>query len=186
MLKNDAEDNISNWVSNIKSLLIKLGFEHVWLNQGVENKEYFLLILRQRIRDIWLLDFNNRLENSTRAIFFRTILSHNFCKYLDVINIRKYRIALARLRRWQKPICVPFNERVCPVCNILEDEYHFTLECTMFKELRLKYIKRFYWNHPSNYKFIALMTTENVTEIRNLSVFAYHAFIKHRQWQNVV
>jgi hypothetical protein len=37
MLKNDAvnEPNVTNWVTNVKSLLIKLGFEHVWLNQGV-------------------------------------------------------------------------------------------------------------------------------------------------------
>jgi hypothetical protein len=38
-------------VTNVKSLLIKLGFEHVWLNQGVENKELFLMILKQRIQD---------------------------------------------------------------------------------------------------------------------------------------
>jgi hypothetical protein len=51
----------------------------------------------------------------------------------------------------------------------------------MFKELRTKYIKRYYWNHPSNFKFIALMTTENVTDIRHLSIYSYHAFIKRQQ-----
>jgi hypothetical protein len=134
-------------------------------------------MLKQRIKDIWLIDFNNRLEDSTRALFFRTIISFNFSKYLDAINIRKYRIALARLRmsshrlavesgRWRKPECFPFIERLCHICNILEDKYHFVLVCDMFKELNTKYIKIYYWNHPSNFQFIALMTTENVTDIR--------------------
>ena len=95
MLKRDADNNpsITNWVTDVKSLLVKLGFENVWLNQGVENRKLFLLVLKQRIQDLWLIDFNNRLENSSRALFFRTIVSFNFSKYLDVINIRKYRIA---------------------------------------------------------------------------------------------
>jgi hypothetical protein len=59
MLKNDTavnESNVTNLVTYIKNLLTKLGFEHVWLNQGVENKELFLLILKQRIKNIWLIN----------------------------------------------------------------------------------------------------------------------------------
>ena len=106
-------------------------------------------MLRQRIQALWMIGFNNRLGNSLRALFFRKIVSCNFSKYLDnVINIRKYRIALAHLRRlpvetggWRKPESFPFNEQTYPVCNCLEDEYHFVLVCNIFKELRIKYIK---------------------------------------------
>lgn len=179
-------------MSNVKLVLTKLGFENVWLAQGVEHKQFFLTLLKQRIRDLWLIDFNNRLENSTRALFYRTIVSFNFSKYLDVITIRKYSIALSRLRvsshrlavesgRWRKPVRVPVEERICPFCNVLEDEYHFVLECIMLKDLRVMYIKKYYWNHPSNFKFVALMTTENVSDIRNLSVFTYKAFIQRQQ-----
>ena len=68
--------------------------------------------------------------------------------YLDKVNINKFSQAFSRLRmsshrlevesgRWVKPNAVPFDERKCVVCQKLEDEYHFVLECSLTPVLRI-------------------------------------------------
>ena len=44
--------------------------------------------------------------------------------------------------RWQQPIAIAFNERKCTLCLKLEDEFHFLLECPLYKDLRKKYVKK--------------------------------------------
>jgi len=39
--------------------------------------------------------------------------------------------------RWTKPNSIPVNERNCLTCDVIEDEYHFVLECSMYKDLRM-------------------------------------------------
>ena len=90
---------------------------------------------------------------STRALFYREIsTSIDFKAYLNVVNISKHRIALSRLRtsshhlaieteRWHNPISIPYNDRKCIVCDKLDDEYHFVIECTLLH----KYKKIIHW-----------------------------------------
>ena len=62
---------------------------------------------------------------------------------------------------------------------ILEDEFHFILECPLYTELRKNVLRntfgkyRIYKNVP---KLIALLNTENEIEIRNLSMYNFKAF----------
>ena len=50
--------NKTNWASLMRDTLSRLGFYHVWLEQGVANPRDFLSILKTRLRDI----FHTRLE----------------------------------------------------------------------------------------------------------------------------
>ena len=70
--------------------------------------------------------------------------------------------------RWARPTSIP--------CNVLEDEFHFVIECKIFIELRTKYIPKYYWKRPSMYKFIELLNTTKVKLLRNLRVYVYLAF----------
>ena len=101
-----------------------------------------------------------------------TIAEFNLKTYLNSINVLKFRTALARLcvsshrleieaGRWTRPH-IPVDERKCSICNQLEDECHFVLEYQLYKNLRRKYIDRFYWNRPSMYKFVELIGTDLV------------------------
>ena len=56
-------------------------------------------------------------------------------------------------------------------CNSLEDEFHFILECPLYHELRIKYIKTYYWNRPNILKFIELFKSENEVIVKNVSQF---------------
>ena len=55
------------------------------------------------------------------------------------------------------------KNRICDLCSLndIEDEFHFTLICPIYKDLRLTYIPRFYINNPSMYKFIELLNSSN-------------------------
>ena len=75
-----------------------------------------------------------------------------------------------------KPNKTPLNERLCMICSVLEDEFHFTLECPLYKDIRKKYIKRYYWQRPNMVKFIELFLSENCQIIKNLSMFINKAF----------
>jgi hypothetical protein len=55
------------WAYNIKLLQDSLGFNHVWLFQGVGNKNICINVLKQRLYDNCLHLWNAQLENSTRA-----------------------------------------------------------------------------------------------------------------------
>jgi len=186
---------VVNWASKVKGLLSKLGFYEVWLAQGVGNYKLFLSKLNQRIRDTYIQETNNSFNTSHRAQLYRHLFDNKFSYYLDVVKIKKYRIALSRLRvsshrlavesgRWRKPENVPFDQRVCASCNVLEDEYHFVLECNIYDELRLKYIKRYFWRYPSMFKFVMLLETNNYQMIRNLAIYTYKAFSKRQEFLN--
>ena len=62
------------------------------------------------------------------------------------------------------------------VCDKLEDEFHFLFECQLYANLRIKYIKRYYWNRPNMLKLKELMTSTNVKEIKYLGTFVEKAF----------
>ena len=108
-------------------------------------------------------------------------------EYLIQVNINKFRQALTRLRlsshrlqietgRWHRPNSIPRNERKCQQCNILEDEFHFLLECPLYDNFRKQYIKQLYWRNPNILKFKSVLKTENTQEMRNLAVFVYKGF----------
>jgi len=101
--------------------------------------------------------------------------------------LEKFRMSLSRLRmsshrlkvetgRWQKPTAIPFNERKCTVCLKLEDEFHFLLECPLYKDLRKTYVKKYYWKNTNKLTFNELITSENETVIKNISMFVNKSF----------
>ena len=169
---------------SVKNILTHLGFYHVWLNQGVENISLFISLLRQRVRDIFIQTMEGRINDSSRALFYKSIMNFNFQKYLTSVNIAKYRIALCKLRlsshrlnvevgRWNN---TPVNERLCTTCNVLEDEFHFIFECQRFVNLRSTYIPRYFRIRPSMQKCKELFQCDNVRIIRNLAMYVYKAF----------
>ena len=174
----------TNWAMYVKNILTQLGFYHVWLNQGVENIPLFISLFRQRVRDTFIQALEGRVNDSSRALFYKSIMNFNFQKYLTCVNIPKYRIALSKLRlsshrlnievgRWNN---TPVNERLCTICNVLEDEYHFIFECQRYIDLRDLYIPRYFRIRPSMLKCKELLQSENVRIIRNLSMYVYKAF----------
>ena len=179
--------NSVNWASTVKELLSSMGFYEVWLAQGVGNKNVFLSEMKLRLKDNFVQNWQSRLADSSRARFFSLFSTFDHQLYLQQVNIKKFRIALSKLRvsshrleievgRWSRPNRIPIDERKCRVCDKLEDEFHFLLECQLFTDLRIKYLKRYYWTRPNMLKLKELMSSTNVKEIKYLSIYVEKAF----------
>ena len=67
-----------------------LGFYDVWLSQGVGNYDGFMLVLKQRLTDNFVQNWHSRLEDSSRAVMYRSIASFKFQPYLHHLNVTKF------------------------------------------------------------------------------------------------
>ena len=64
----------------------------------------------------------------------------------------------------------------CKICDKNEihvgDEFHYLFICRVFQEDRNRLLKEYYRKFPSMYKFIELMSTTNMKDLRKLAEFA--------------
>ena len=64
-----SNPNKKNWASVVKNTLSYLGFYHFRASQGVGNVKNFLTFFKQRLRDNFLQNWEERLHASSRADF---------------------------------------------------------------------------------------------------------------------
>ena len=163
-----------NKINGAWSLLCELGFNVVWLNQSVSNPKIFLSLVKLRLNDTFIQNWNSR---SSRALFYRNFNIFGHKPYLDIVKFEQIRHALTRLRtsahrleievgRWTKPESVPIHQRLCLICNSIEDEFHFVLQCGRHIAIRQLYISTYFYRRPNMYK-IELMTSTNERTIKN-------------------
>ena len=179
--------NKVTWVKLLRDLLGNLGFMDVWLQQSVGDSVLFLNLVKRR-----LTDWNSRLNDSTRALFYRNF-SFGYKTYLDFVSVGKLRFALSRLRlsshhlevetgRWARPNATLFEERRCTSCHSLEDEFHFVLECSRYNDLRTIYIPNHYRRRPNMFKLVELFKSESKKTQKNLSLYVFEAFKVREQF----
>ena len=181
-----------NWVYNIKNLLYRFGFGHVWLNQGVGSTSLFLSEFSQRLKDCAGQNWHHDLELSARLrtyCTFKSMLEPE--KYLTVVNIPKFRIALSKFRCSSHVLeiekgrheSIPVDERYCKLCLknnnfCVEDEYHFLCICPTYRDLRREMLPYWFRINPSLDNFKSLLSTSNVMHLNNLASFIYFAMKK--------
>ena len=193
----EAQPNCINWCSLVRDLISTLGFYELWLY--VCNVKLFLLNVKQRIRDHFIQGCSGRLQDSSRANFHKNVANFSFQPYQEMLTIPKYRISVSKLRvsshilyvetgRWRRPHSVPYHERKCHICNVLDeyaldicnlldDEYAFVLECRMLNDLRTKYIPSTYRTRPIMYTLINLFTCTNKNTVGNIGIFINKVFV---------
>ena len=128
-----------SWTSNVRKLLQESGFNDVWLYPESVNVNSFIIMFRNRLKDLfiskWRIDVNDSSSlyfyKELKPIFERSI-------YLDKIENSKFRNIIAKLRLSSHVLFIetgrhqniPRNERTCTFCtlNEIEDEYHFVLD----------------------------------------------------------
>lgn len=183
----DTMANKENWALLVKKLLGSLGFNEVWMAQGVGDVNVFLNLVNQRLQDNFLQNWNSRLADSSRAAFYTCINSFQYQHYLNFVKVRKYRQALSRLRcsshrleiesgRWHKPVRTPIENRKCKQCNTVENEFHLLFECPLYNELRSQYLDSYFYVHPNQFKLKQLFQSTQVKQVIDLSIFMYKAF----------
>ena len=123
-------------------------------------------------------------------------ITFEMSSYLTSLTIEKYRHALSKFRLSSHHLLVEIGrhrgiercEIKCTICNNndIEDEYHFLLICSADHDLRKVYIKKHYYVRPNIVKYINLISTENVIEMRKMmAMFIEKAFKLRRSVINV-
>ena len=171
----------------ITNVLGCLGFNEVWVAQTVGDVNIFLSLVKQRLHDNFIQNWNSQLRESSRASFYSDISSFHFQHYLNFVRAKKYRQAIARLRcsshrleieagRWHKPIKTTVENRKCKRCDVVENEFHFLFECPLYSELRIQYLDCHFYEHPNNFKLWQLFNSTREKQATDLSIFIYKAF----------
>ena len=146
----DTDVNINpnkvSWVTLLENLLSALGFYKVWLAQSAGNVDVFIHVFKQRLSDVNIQNWNSRVENSPRSTFYKIIVSSDLQFYLKCDLPCHFRVAMSKLLlssfnlpietgRWHRPHSIPREDRTCNICNKLEDEYHFIVECSLYTKI---------------------------------------------------
>ena len=77
--------------------------------------------------------------------------------------------------RWDRPT-VPPQLGLCPVCSIVDDEFHFLFGCKKFVDIHKKLIRSCYWKGSSMYKCVEIFCTRNKKVVWNLAKYLYLSF----------
>ena len=182
----DRENTIpvNSWINNVKNTLFKYGFGYIWLNQDfVKYDHSFIHRFKSTVIDsFWQENTGNIQELSKNRLYRNLNLESN--DYLHILPNNFIRIAITKLRlgshylmiergRWKK---LELIDRQCISCNDIEDEYHVIMCCKKYKNIRQKYLPETIYKKPSMYKFINLLNSKNIKELRNLGLFIFNVF----------
>jgi hypothetical protein len=193
MLKQLDDNGRHTWATNIKELLMRYGFGHVWFEQGVGDIKSFELAFKQRAIDIYKQEWYSMIHDQSKlSIYctFKTMLGPEmYVKSLSrglVSTMARFRSSCHRLEieigRHQG---ILLENRLCKLCEnnlgfyVIEDEYHFLLMCSSYMNERERYLPSEY-RIPIYQNFMHLMSSENVTIIRGVALFIKHAMIKRQ------
>ena len=90
--------NKVSWVKLIRNLLGELGFMEAWLNQSVGDVKLFLYIVKQRLKDTFIQNWNARLYDSSRALFYRNFNIFCYKKIPGPCHYRKISICPYKIK----------------------------------------------------------------------------------------
>ena len=173
----------------MKTLLCEHGFGDIWECQSNTNLNKFHVVFKQRLIDNfvqkWIADIQN---NKVMDLYSTFKLNFELEKYLEILPY-DLRIYISRLRLASHSLRIQTgryagqrlerNKRVCLICNNndIEDEYHFVLVCSEYKDIRKKYIKRYFYNRPSVFKFVQLLQCQDKEVLFKIGKYIKEAFI---------
>jgi hypothetical protein len=150
MLLNLDANGKSCWVSNVREILCNAGFNFVWLQQGVGDVKLFLKVLKNRLVDMFIQEWEGVIRDKDRYSGYRSFkVIFEREKYISYMDVYCFRVALSQLRFNVLPINNNLkryneneNEKRCPFClTCVEDEYHFIYKCSMYGDIRQTYLK---------------------------------------------
>ena len=166
------------------TILCHHGFGDVWFNQEVGDEIMFNFVFKQRVTDMALQKWNADVSEMNRLQIYR-IFKENCSSeaYIDILgSFRKCLVANFRCSGLPlKTIIGVYYEKIdydicfCDFWKIplIENEFHFFLECTAYREIRRRLIPLFYWNPPSMHKFKQLMRRTDLKWLNNLGIYIY-------------
>lgn len=175
---------IDSWSSKVKNILDEMGFSYLWNESSITNVQLARII--ERVYDQYYQGWNEALRNSSKLSTYRSIKTKVGTElYLEHVTNSKHRSELAKFRCSAHQLAVEEGRyrnierqnRLCVHCkmSVIEDEYHFLLICPLYRELRLKYLPKFYYTWPNLNKFKLLLNSKKPLILRKLASYLFLA-----------
>ena len=177
----------STWLCFIKNILTDLGFSHVWENQGTFNITSLVTCIKAKLKERFILYWEKRINSDVGMDKLRTykLIKKTFKieKYLEILPDRKQRKSLAAFRISAHQLQIErgrysgkkIEERLCIICNEIEDEVHVFCDCIKYQPLRTKMyqsIGKPLCNFvPNREIFISLMTSTDENTLKSVGIF---------------
>ena len=149
-------------------------------NHSFPNKKWLVCVVRQKLKDIFIIHWLSQIENSSSGINYRIFKTNfGFEQYLVSLPI-KQQILFMQIRtrnhrlpietgRWQR---IQRDERLCNLCQAeTGDEFHYMLVYKELQAIRKQYLSRYYYVGPNTMKFSELFNTRSKTTLRKLYAF---------------
>ena len=167
------------WINCMKNIFNEIGKSEWFMNQcSALNINYIKQILHDQFIQYWYGD----IASSSRGEFYSLCKSsfglENYLVKLPEFNriwITKLRTSNVHLPietgRWHN---IPRHERICSFCdNSVGDEFHVLFVCdnVIIKNLRQKFLAKYYYEHPNSSKMSGLLSLCNIPVLKKLSVF---------------
>ena len=173
------------WIISIKNELNTLGLMYIFEGNFVHENNVFFII-KSRFNDVYQQNMLSRIKNTTRGALYKYLVDNFTIQYYLQKSLNPtYRKYLSKFRLSAHSLNIEkgrYNntnrrDRICTLCNSsdIEDEFHFILKCPIYNDLRVNYIKNYYYRRPSVFKLVQLLSVNNVKIINNLGKYLYLA-----------
>ena len=85
---NENGDTNLNWVYFIRTILNECGFTYIWETENVNNKEWLKCVVKQRLLDQFVQNWQTSLSDSSKASNYRIFKTKfEFEEYFNILNI---------------------------------------------------------------------------------------------------
>ena len=184
------------WPTYIKRLLGNLGFNDVWIYQGVTDVNLFLQNLKCRLKDVFLQSWYDELLIRDRLCTYRLFKvtfgleipssrDNRLCKAVTRFRCGNHHLAV-ETGRW----CgIDRDQRICNYCckefdhRVIEDEIHFICTCPLYSDLRITLFDK---THITNYHAVTLnfcKLMEDTSCHRYTGIYICNAFDRRDKYQ---
>ena len=174
-----------------------MGLYDVWLFPDSFVLTKFVSILKMRVRDQYINEWNQNVSISSSLQLYKEIkYTIDICSYLNKLTNIKYRKTISKIRLSSLNLNIKIhvgthrqterNVRKCSFCDLneLEDEYHFILICPQDCDVRNRHIKKYYYTRPSMLKLVQLFKNDKLTHVKNFARYVIEAFKKRNSLVN--
>jgi len=193
----------SCWLSKTQQIYNGVGVSYKFNMAGtefmVQHVNEVMTQLSDQFVQNWFVQLNQldgragSMSNKLRTYkLFKDVFQLEY--YLTGVTLAKHRIALTKLRvschhlaietgRYHKPSPLPVEQRLCAVCNVVEDEVHLMCLCAHNAHLRRELFARvshvyphFSSLNPTN-KLVFIMQIKEHYLTNRVATFVYYSLL---------
>ena len=132
----------STWISSVRDLALRCNLD---INEE-QSTELFKIECTKIVEKHYVSKWQTEIMDHEKYPILRTYVLYKTVyemePYLYMVKNPKYRITISKIRtsshkleiergRYTRPI-TPIEKRICHLCKVVEDEFHFMLQCYIY------------------------------------------------------